>query len=176
MQRQIVILLSLMFLASCGGDNPVTPSDNLDENLVGTWAFDSTDMVDVMVLAITEYMIGAGFDQSDIDEINTELRPSLEDIPVPRWTLRLNADGSFEDDQGSRGTWRVEGNTLITVEDGDEERFKYFVDGDNLTLIYPFEFVLDSMREDDNYSDELIALLSDVFDEDVNIRLFFKRR
>ena len=27
MQRQIVTLLSLMFLASCGGDNPAMPDD-----------------------------------------------------------------------------------------------------------------------------------------------------
>ena len=176
MQRQIVVLLSLMLLASCGDDNPVAPADKLDDNLVGTWVFDSTDMVDVIVLAFTEYMISAGFDQSDIDEFKTELRPTLEDLPMPRWTLRLNANGSFEDDQGSRGTWRVESNTLITVEDGEEERVKYFVDGDDLTLIYPSEFLLDSMREDDDYPDEIVTLLSDVFDEDISFRFFLKRR
>lgn len=178
MQRQIVVLLSLMFLASCGGDDPVTPSDNLDENLVGTWDLDSTDVYDVMILGTTNFMRGAGFDQADIDAVISDFRISLEDLPITRWTLRFNADGSFEDDQGSRGTWRVEGNTLIMVEDGDEERIKYFVDGDDFTLIYPSEFLLNLLREDDNFTDELDAFFREIFsfgDEDINIRFFFKR-
>ena len=46
MLRQAVILLSLIFLASCGGDgdNPVAP----DHSLVGSWTFDSTDMFTTM--------------------------------------------------------------------------------------------------------------------------------
>ena len=178
MQRQIAILLSLIFLASCGGDDPVTPSDNLDENLVGTWAFDSTDMVDVMVGGVAKFMSDAGADQDDIDAVISEIRTDLRDTSMIRLTVRFNADGSFENDQGNRGAWRVESNILITVEDGDEERIKYFVDGDDLTLIYSSEFVLNSLREDEDFTDLEVALFREVFDfdEDTNVRFFFKRR
>ena len=173
MQRQIAILLSLIFLTSCGGDDPVRPSDNLDKNLVGTWIFDSTDLVDVMALGVTDFMRGEGFDQNYIDEVISEFRIYMEDVITPRLTIRFNADGSSEDDQGNRGTWRVEGNILI---DGDGERVKYFVDGDDLTLIYSSEFLMDILREDDDLTDEARAVFREIFDEDVKIRLFFKRK
>ena len=51
-----------------------------------------------------------------------------------------------------------------------------FVDGDDLILIFPSEFLLDSLREDDDFTDEDVVLFSEIFDEDANIRFFFKRR
>ena len=175
MQRQTVRLLFLMFLASCDGDNPVAP----DENLVGSWAFDSTDMVDVMAMGIAEFLRDAGADQDDIDAIIAEFRDAVGagDLSGIRSTIRFNADGSWEDDSGGSGTWRVEGNTLITVDEDDtEDRVKYFVDGDDLTLIFSSEYLLDSFREDDDFTDEDIVLFREIFDEDTNIRFFFKRK
>ena len=130
-------------------------------------------MYDVMILGVTNYMLGAGFNQSDIDAVISNFRIYLENLPITRLTIRFNADGSSEEDQGNRGTWWVEGNILI---DEDGERTKYFVDGDNLTLIYSSEFLLDALREDDDLTDEALVWLREIFDEDVNIRLFFKRR
>ena len=177
MQRQIVTLLSLMFLASCGGDNPAMPDDDLneglDKNLVGTWIFEDTDMVDTMALGFAESLRNEGVGQVDVNALASEIRTAMRDNQLFNWILRFNADGSFEDNQGDSGTWRVEGNILI---DDDEERINYFVDGDNLTLIYPSEVLLDALLEDESLTDEVRSLFSDIFDEDTKIRVFFKRR
>ena len=72
----------------------------------------------------------------------------------------------------------MEGNTLVTVEDGDEERVKYFVDGNDLTLIFSSEMLLDVFREDEDLTDEEVEALEEIFglDEDTNLRFFYKRR
>jgi hypothetical protein len=51
-KRHALILLSTIFLVSCGDDEkPVDPEPIApDENLVGSWALDSTDMIDVEIL------------------------------------------------------------------------------------------------------------------------------
>ena len=96
-----------------------------------------------------------------------------------RPTIRFNAAGSWEDNSGESGTWRVEGNSLISVEDGDEESIKYFVDGDDLTLIFSSESFLETAPNDEDLTNEEVALfrfLEAVLDEDTNIRLFYKRK
>lgn len=190
MSRHAPIPLFLLLLAACGDDNPVAP----DKDLVGTWVFDSTDMVDVLVEGMEEFLedeLDAAVDRGEIDEIDRlfieefmyalidVFRAEGEDaISGLRFTVRFNADGSFEDDEGSSGTWRVDGNTLIMVEDGDEERAKYFVDGNDLTLIFSSEMLLDVWREDEDLTDEEVEALEEVFGlgEDINFRLFYKRK
>ena len=179
MRRHALIPLCMLFLAACGDseDNPVAP----DEDLVGSWAFDSTDIVDVITARIDEILGDLGVDQEETDELLADFRVGAGDsISGMRSTIRFNADGSFEDDQGGSGTWRVEGNSLIRVEDGDEERVKYFVDGDDLTLIHSFswEWLLYALVEDQDFTDEEIELLEKALglDEDTNIRVFYKRR
>ena len=177
MRRHALIPLYMLFLAlaACGDreDNPVAP----DEDLVGSWAFDSTDMIDVLAPGLEETLRDAGVDQDEIDELIADFRADVEDISGIS-TIRFNADGSFEDDQGSSGTWRVEGNTLIMVEDGEEERVKYFVDGNDLTLIFPSEWLLEAFTEDEDFTDEEVEIIGEVLglDEDTNIRFFYKRR
>ena len=190
MRGHALIPLCMLFLAACGDseDNPVAP----DGDLVGSWVFDSTDMVDVLVAEMEEFLrdeFDAAVDRGEIDEtdrlfieefvdaLGDVLRAEGEDaISGIRSTIRFNADGSFEDDQGSSGTWNVEGNTLVTVEDGDEERVKYFVDGNDLTLIFSSEMVLDVWREDEDLTDEEVEALEEILDEGINIRLFYKRK
>ena len=106
-------------------------------------------------------------DPAFVAELNDQFRTVMA-ITV----IRFNADGSWEDSHGDSGTWREDGNILIM--DGYEIRC--FVDGDDLILIFPSEFLLDSLREDDDFTDEDVVLFSEIFDEDANIRFFFKRR
>lgn len=191
MLKQAVILLSLMFLVSCGGDsdNPVAP----EHILVGSWAFDSTDMFTTMFQssAYADYIRGyirddfrqrgIDIDSVDIDalmfelmadpafvaELNAQFR-AVMGITV----IRFNADGSWEDSHGDSGTWREDDSIVIM---GGYE-IKYFVDGDDLILISPSEFFLDSLHEDDDFTDEEVVLFREIFDEGTNIRFFFKRR
>ena len=190
MLRQVVILLSLMFLTSCSGDgdNPVAP----DHSLVGSWAFESTDMFTTMFQssAYADYIRdtfrddfrqrGIDIDSINIDalmlvfmadpafaELNAQLRAAMGII-----VIRFNADGSWEDSHGDSGTWREDDSIVIM---GGYE-IKYFVDGDDLILIFPSEFWQDALREDDDLDPETRVFLNAIFDEDTNIRLFFKRR
>ena len=180
-KRHALILLATIFLVSCGDDEkPVDPEPVApDANLVGSWALDGTDLVDVMAEGLADYLRDEDFDQDEIDEIIDEFRADMGDgLLGTRSTIRFNTDGSWVDDSGGSGTWRVEGNTLIVVENGDEERIKYFVDGNDLTLIYPFEHILDALREDEDFSDEDIAVYREIFDvdDDTQFRFFYKRR
>ena len=95
-------------------------------------------------------------------ELNAQLRAAMG-ITV----IRFNADESWEDSHGGSGTWREDDNILIM--DGYEIR--YFVDGDDLILIFPSKSLLDSLEDDED-----VVLFREIFDEDANIRFFFKRR
>jgi len=163
-------------LAACGdSDNPAGPVA-LDENLVGTWALDSTDMLDVMILGFENLLRDAGAGQDRIDEFIVYMRTLAEERPdlfSPILTIRFNADGAYTDDHGGSGTWRVEGNILITVGTGGVERIKYFVAGDDLTLIFP---LLDSLRDSADFNNEDFTLFREIFDADTNVRFFFKRK
>ena len=194
MLRQAVILLSLMFLVSCGGDgdNPVAP----EHILVGSWTFDSTDMVTTMIQssAFADYFRdtfrddfrqrGIDIDSINMDalvlvfmadpafaELNTQLHAQLR-AAMGITIIRFNADGSWEDSHGDSGTWREDDSIVIM---GGYE-IRYFVDGDDLILISPSEFFLDSLHEDDDFTDEEVVLFREIFDEGTNIRFFFKRR
>ena len=57
----------------------------------------------------------------------------LEFYNAPRLETRFNSDGTW---QGDKGTWQIENNQLTVIDDtGETERWTYFLDGDDLTLI-----------------------------------------
>ena len=175
MRRWGMFLLFTVFLAACGdSDNPVAP----DADLVGTWDFDSSDVIDILASVSAGFLSATGADQDEIDAFIDEFRADFGDGSdfSPILTIRFRANGSFENDQGDRGTWRVEGDISILVVDGDESRSKYSVDGDDLTLVFTDELWLASLRENDAFTEQNEALFSEMFDEDTNISFFFKRR
>ena len=130
-----------------------------------------------MAAGMTEFLRDEGVSRDVIRTTIAEFRTEVSGMDeLFRLTLRFNADGSYEDDQGGRGTWWVEGNILIQAGNGEEERIRYFVDGDDLTFIFDYEFLMDSFREDGDLTDEELVFIRDILDEDVKIRLFFKRK
>ena len=164
----------LAFLTSCSSDNSVQSADGLDPDLIGTWVYEGTDVVDVIALGMTNFMLSEGVSLDRVREAVSEFRAFMDAlITPPSHTIRFNANGSTEDNYGNRGTWRVEGNILI---EGDGTRSTYFIDGDNLTFIYPAESFVEPILEDDNLPNEAVIVLQDIFNEDTNIRLFFKRK
>ena len=180
-KRHALILLSTIFLVACGGgENPGDPEPVApDENLVGSWALERTNMVDVMAQRLADNLAVEGYDPDTIDEMIIDFRAQMgEGVSVARSTIRFNPDGSWVEDMGGRGTWRVDGNNLILVEEGKEKRVKYFVAGDYLTIIFSSELLLYALREDEDFSDKDIALFSEILnvEGDTLIRFFYKRR
>ena len=72
----------------------------------------------------------------------------------------------------------MESNTLI-LNENEEEQVKYFLDCDDLTLIFSWQSMKEALLADgDSTSTDVLALYEALgFDEDnPNIRLFFKRK
>ena len=177
----ILILLSTVFLVACGGgEKPIDPEPVApDQNLVGSWALERTNMVDVMAQGLVDNLRVEGYDPDTIDEMIIDFRAEMgEGVSVVRSALRFNPDGSWVDDMEGSGTWSVDGNTLIMVEEGKEERFRYFVDGYYLTIIFSSELLLDALRADEDFSHKDIALFSEILnvEGDTQIRFFYKRK
>ena len=180
-KRHTLILLSTIFLVACGSDEkPVDPEPVApDQNLVGSWALERTNMVDVMAQGLVDNLRVEGYDPDTIDGMIIDFRAEMgEGVSVVRSAIRFNPDGSWVDEMEGSGTWRVDGNTLIMVEEGKEERFRYFVGGYYLTIIFSSELLLDALRADEDFSHKDIALFSEILnvEGDTQIRFFYKRR
>ena len=135
-----IIVLSVLLVACGGGVSkslapvvPVVP----DERLVGSWAFEGSDLLDVMQAgARRHYQESLG--AADIVGMVVarellEKGPSnpFEDLRLTR--MSFDANGIYQDNHGGLGSWDVDGNALII---DDKEMCKYFVNGDELTLIF----------------------------------------
>ena len=72
---------------------------------------------------------------------------SLQELNNSWGWVRINADNTWEDDDGASGTWRIEGDEYITTQGAESLTLKYILDGDTLTLIYPKSLVADVFRE-----------------------------
>ena len=167
-----IVVLTLGMVAC--GNTPTGP----EEELVGTWRFEDTDFIRVFSDSFEAYLIAQGASRSQARAIVDSTFVGAEDLNERlRGTLRLNADKTWEDDRGGAGTWRVDGNEIVTIdEDGTVERTRYFLDGDDLTLIFTKTLFLELLRQDENFDAEVYTLYNQVLQEDDVFRLFFKRR
>ena len=43
-------------------------------------------------------------------------------LHAPRLETRFNSDGTWQDDQGGKGTWQIENNQLTVIDDTGEIR------------------------------------------------------
>ena len=128
------IIALAVLLVACSQDNPVVAPD---EDLVGSWTVESTDLSETVLTGLERYLKDE-FPNADRDAINDrikELRQGLSDPmeDFPFTTIRFNRDGSYEDNHGGLGSWDVDGNTLII--DG-EVMCRYFADGNELAFIF----------------------------------------
>ena len=160
----IAIILATALLTGCGGDKgPAGP----EADLIGTWIFEGTDLVEVLAGRFIEYAVEQGMARSDAEAIVDEAFASAEEgFRHWRSTLRF-----------SPGTWRIEDDVLIsTDEDGTVERWKYFLDGDDLTLILTRESFLSLSRQMDDVDAQVYEFYSELFGEDDVMRFFYKRK
>ena len=171
-----------------GGKARVTGSILLSSlDIVGTWAYVGTDMVETisrnLVAAILEQgLVDSTVAVAIVKEFTGEMETSLRDSV---WSpgRRFHADGTFED-QDSTGTWSVTGtwsaigNTLTIIEeDGFVLEGSVDVDGDRLTLTFTREQYMRTVlqaagelnEEDQEFFDAMLK-------EDDVIRFFFEAR
>ena len=169
------IILASALLTGCGDDKgPAGP----EADLVGTWIFEGTDLVEVLAGRFIEYAVEQGMARSDAEAIVDEALASAgEGFRHWRSTLRFSPDWTWEDDSGHKGTWRIEDDVLIsTDEDGTVERWKYFLDGDDLTLILTRESFPSLSRQMDDVDAQVYEFYSELFGEDDVMRFFYKRK
>ena len=173
MRRVYVWALPLILLASCK-----------DEGLVGSWAFNRTDLIDNLVQGVEKAMREAGADEADINAVSLLATVGEGYLTKAfRSTTRFNADGSWADDSGKKGTWSVKGDTLIKFQGTDRVSSRYSIDGSELTLTFEFGLLVQDFREGVDLTeeeqasvDELIAAIRDKVDLDaLRVRFFYWR-
>ena len=123
MKRYLAILLSLLFLASCGDDDkPTGPqNDQLDSRLVGTWTVRS-------------------WEGADLEEAGIEISFTLEENGTMKFKMGLSGV-SVE----FPGSWSTDGNRLTMDVYGGS--FNYKITGGELT----FTTVTPGMSDLDDY-------------------------
>ena len=171
------IILAAAGLTACGGDKgPAGPG----ADLVGTWIFEGTDLVEVLAPRFLEYAVEQGMSPSDAEAVVDEAFANAEE-GFQSWhsTLRFDGDGTWKDDRGEGGAWRIEGGVLIsTDEHGLIERWEYILDGDDLTLILTKESLLSLSRQVDDSDARKAAyeFYSGLLADDDVLRFFYKRK
>ena len=125
------IIVLAVLLVACSQDNPVVAPD---EDLVGSWTVESTDLSETVLTGLERYLKDE-FPNADQDAINDRIEETRQGLgeDLPFTTIRFNRDGSYEDNHGGLGSWDVDGNTLII--DG-EVMCRYFADGNELAFIF----------------------------------------
>ncbi len=176
-----IVVLTLGMVAC--GNTPTSPEEENtltgpEEELVGTWRFEDTDFIRVFSDIFEDYLVAQGESRSQARAIVDSAFVGAENLNERlRFTLRLNANKTWNDDRGGAGTWRVDGNDLVTIdEDGTVERTRYFLDGDDLTIIFTKTWFLEALRQDENFDAEVYTLYNQVLQEDDVFRFFLKRR
>ncbi len=172
-----------------GGKARVTGSSVLTlQSVVGSWVYVGTDMGEkvskklenalVDLLEIFSSFLGLDLDPAAVAMIVQEFTIGMETSISDTLSSirRVNADGSFEDDDGNTGTWSVSGNLLTMVDaDGFTIEGTYFVDGDNLTLFFTRDQYLRIIRqEDEEWDEEAQAFFDAIIEEGDTIRFFFR--
>ena len=164
------------FAISCGEDKPTEPV----RDIVGSWAYRGTDFGSTAATNLRDYLMGLGWNlasaQRMVDGFRNEMEAGFRDTGLS--VLRFDADGTFEDNSGSKGVWSVQGDVLtIVAEDGFTIQCQYFVEGDALTLVLNKERYLNLIRQSegsDEIEPEIQALLDILFGVDNTLRLFYR--
>lgn len=138
MRRYCIFITIALGILACGG--PTGP----EEEIVGTWVFKESNLAAMVSTGLEEYLVSQGFDRESARVLTVF---SLQELNNSWGWVHINADNTWEDDDGASGTWRIEGDEYITTQGAESLTLKYILDGDTLTLIYPKSLVADVFRE-----------------------------
>lgn len=171
----ITAILAAAGMTACGDKGPTGP----EADLADTWIFVGTDFAEVISARLVDLFVEAGLTHSEaqalVDEFGVEIDEDFDDL---RSTMRFNADNTWKDDSGNKGRWRIEDDVLELTDEEDDtvQRFKYFLDGDDLTLILTKEYFLSLMRPMEDFDAEAYEFYNEILEEGDVLRFFFKRK
>ena len=171
----MALVLAATGMTACGDKGPTGP----EADLVGSWIFEGTDLAGVLSARLVDLFVEAGLSRSEaqalVDEFMVGIDEGFDDL---RSTMRFNGDNTWEDDSGNKGTWRIEDDVLELTDEEDStvQRFKYFLDGDDLTLILTQEYFLSLLRQMEDFDAEAYEFYNEILEEGDVLRFFFKRK
>lgn len=176
MNRPLLAISIVLILASgmiACGDSLTGP----EKELVGSWTFVDTDIVTVFAERFEEYLVAQGMNPIQARTlVNSAFTGAEEDFRNWRSTVRFNEDNTWEDNHGKKGTWRIDGDELtITDDDGTVERSRYFLGGDELTLITTKAIFLEMLRQDDDFDAEVYEMVNTILNTGDVFRRFYRR-
>lgn len=153
----------------------------IDLDLVGSWQFENTDIVETLAANLKNYLINeGGLDEATVDFLLAEFfREMTEDLRNSAiGTVHLAADGTVADGEGALGTWSANGSTLV-IKEGESVFFlgSYLVDGDDLTLTLTKAQMLEMTvaASEEPLTEEDLMFFDILFGENGTASYFFKR-
>lgn len=153
----------------------------IDLDLVGSWRFENTDIVETLSENLKDYLINeGGLDEATVDMVLAEFfKGMLEELRnSPIATLMLAPDATWEDGEGTSGTWSANGS-ILHAKHGETVFFlgNYRVDGDDLTLTLTKQQMVQMMAgaSVEPLTEDDLMFLDVLFGEDGVTNYFFKR-
>ena len=149
-----------------------------EADLVGTWTFEGTDLIEVFSQRFEAFLVNQGWSRTGAKAfVDVAFADAEEYVRNLRSMERYNADSTWEDNHGNKGTWRIEDDDLIiTNEDGAITRARYFLDGDDLTIIFTKAQFLAILRQAEDFDAAVYEMYKEILDENDVVRFFYKRK
>ena len=125
-------LLCVLVLA-CGDDKPTAP----DADLVGNWRLTGMEFPQTSADRFSQNLRVLGFPEEAATTVVDEMKASADESARNTGfsVIRINADGTWEDNDGEKGTYTVDGDRLTISTPGDSPLTgRYFVTSTTLTL------------------------------------------
>ena len=167
-------VLAVLLCVGCGDDDSKPTASS--HELVGTWAFVSTDLADAFLEPILQFARDAGLQgemlaafTAEFEAIEDEFNEKLQEQYV---RLRIKDGGQWEDSTGDMGTWEVDGNLLTFRDNNDELNTRYFLSTNELVLNFG---LLELLELDEDFDDEVREVFTEIFEEDASFHIIFRR-
>lgn len=162
---------------SCGEDKPTAPN----ASLIGVWVFQGVDMPETSTANLLANLEKEGVTPAAAAGYVANLKNDIQDYyrsSRNSWfvVMRLNADGTYEDNDGAKGTYSITDNRLTITPQGQPALTgQYFVTDTILTFIMA---IFDLVKLDEAFYKARTpverAVVEVLFDK-VYIRFFFRK-
>ena len=180
--RYFALALTACLLVQCGSDdgNAVAPGP-IDDELIGSWRFESTNLVVLSSQRLAGFLSLLGIAQQEIEANVAQLERELgdsEDFFRTGDIFELRANSTWEEADGHRGTWRAAEGQLHLVdrtESPASTSFAYSVAENRLTLVWTAAQLQTEIWEDEGAGAETTVLFDSMLMEDDAFEFVFVR-